>query len=100
MDFPARFTYLSFAMLRQLLTLLAVISGFTLVAEPVSATDLREISAAATAAQDLADCRPVVAAPLQLAQARQRDRVDTRRCQRRIVVITPAVQLQADRAHE
>ena len=87
-------------MLRQLLTLLAVLSGFTLAAEPVSASDLREISVAASAAQDQAECRPVISAPMQLGQAAQRDRVDTRRCQRRVVVRTPSVQLQADRAHE
>ncbi|WP_156169903.1 hypothetical protein [Aurantiacibacter luteus] len=99
MDFSVSLTYLTRLMLRQLLTLLAIISGFTLAAEPVSASDLRDVSVAA-AAQDLADCRPVVVAPMQLGQAREQDRTDSRRCQRRVVVAAPAVQLRADRAHE
>ena len=87
-------------MLRQLLTLLAVISGFTLAAEPVAAADVRAVSVAAAQAGE--DCQAIVAGPLQFGgrKARQRD-ADDARCDRPVVVIvTPAVQLQADRARE
>ena len=87
-------------MLRQLLTLLAVLSGFTLAAEPVSAAQGAVVSVAS--AGEAADCRPVVNAPMQLAATRQIGiGSPNRRCVRRPVVVTPpTVQLQVDRARE
>ena len=87
-------------MLRQLLTLLAVISGFTLAAEPVSAAEGAVLSIASVG--ENADCQPVVAAPAQFAPARQIGvGSPDRPCIKRPVVITPpTVQLQADRARE
>lgn len=87
-------------MLRQLLTLLAVISGFTLAAEPVAAAQGAVVSVAA--ADQQAECMPVVSAPLQLVQARQASGDPRARpCPRRpVIVVAPAVQLKADRAHE
>ncbi len=92
--------YLTPNMLRQLLTLLAVISGFTLAAEPVAAAQGAVVSVAST--DQKTDCQPVVVAPAQLVPARQigvgsPDRL----CINRPVVVTPpTVQLQADRARE
>lgn len=87
-------------MLRQLLTLLAVISGFTLAAEPVAAAQGAVMSVAA--ADQQAECPPVVSAPMQLAQARQASLAQRAiPCPRRpIIVVVPPVQIQADRAHE
>lgn len=87
-------------MLRQLLTLLAVISGFTLAAAPVSAADAQSVSVAA--AQAGQDCQTVVNLPLQLsAPALNQRAVEPRPCPRPIlIVVTPTVQLQADRARE
>ena len=86
-------------MLRQLLTLLAVISGFTLAAEPVSAADARAVSVAAealgedglTAALE-AQSRAIVSPAIgQVAQAAVP-----------AIAITPqpTVYLQSDRARE
>lgn len=87
-------------MLRQLLTLLAVFSGFTLAAEPVSAAETRVVSITAARAAD--DCTPVVSSPLQLesnSDARRNQRQDP--CPKRKVIIwSPSVQLHADRARE
>ena len=87
-------------MLRQLLTLLAVISGFTLAAEPVAAAQGAVISVAV--ADQQAECAPVVSAPLQLTQMRQANRTQQANpCPRRpVIVVVPPVQIQADRAHE
>lgn len=87
-------------MLRQLLTLLAVLSGFTLAAEPVAAADVRAVSVAAAQANE--DCPRVVVAPLQLGLEApdQRAEVQTRCRPSGVVVVTPPVQLKADRAHE
>jgi len=86
-------------MLRQLLTLLAVISGFTLAAEPVSAADVRAVSVAAA---EQADCTPVVTAPLQFGTVRRsRSTSQSLPCpQRPVIVVSPPVMLQIDRARE
>jgi len=87
-------------MLRQLLTLLAVISGFTLAAEPVSAADVRAVSVAATDSQT--DCTPVVSAPMQFGTVRQSSSAaQPQPCpQRPVIVVSPPVMLQVDRARE
>ncbi|MGB3165386.1 MAG: hypothetical protein WBA68_01270, partial [Alteraurantiacibacter sp.] len=87
------------SMLRQLLTLLAVISGFTLVTEPVGAAEMRELSIAA--AQEKDDCRPVVAGPLQFAALVETGSPEEPRpCQRRVRAPLPPVMFGPDRAIE
>ncbi|MDE1466542.1 hypothetical protein [Aurantiacibacter sp. D1-12] len=87
-------------MLRQLLTLLAVISGLTLAAEPVSAAEGAVVSVAST--DQNTDCQPIVAAPAQFIPARQIGvgSPDRPCINRPVVVSPPPVQLQADRARE
>ena len=87
-------------MLRQLLTLLAVISGFTLAAEPVSAAEARMVSVAAEEALELAS--GIVAAPLHLAQPadERAGQAALPRPARVVAYATPAVRLKADRARE
>ena len=86
-------------MLRQLLTLLAVISGFTLAATPVSAADARAVSIAAL--QEKEDCKPVVHGPLQYGAQDQQQPADAKKpCKKPVVVTAPPVMLHADRARE
>lgn len=87
-------------MLRQLLTLLAVISGFTLAAEPVSAAEADVVSIASLG--ENADCQPVVAAPLQFwGWWQSSTTTDPQPCvEPPVVVAAPTVQLQVDRARE
>jgi hypothetical protein len=87
-------------MLRQLLTLLAVISGFTLAAEPVAAAQGAVVSVASADAQT--DCAPIANAPLQMAEARQANRAQQALPYpaRPAIVSVPTVYLQADRARE
>ena len=86
-------------MLRQLLTLLAVISGFTLAATPVSAADARAVSIAAL--QEKEDCKPVVQGPLQiLGQDQLPPQEELKPCKKPVIVYVPPVMLQADRARE
>ena len=87
-------------MLRQLLTLFAVISGFTLVAEPVRAADADVVSMAQ--AVDQAACDAVSTRPLQATQTRvARVQLAKRPCsQPDFIVWVPTVQLRIDRAHE
>ncbi|RJY08637.1 hypothetical protein [Aurantiacibacter aquimixticola] len=86
-------------MLRQLLTLLAVISGFTLAAEPVSAADARAVSIAAAEAESVG-VTIVSAAPEALLTAQECAADEPRR----VIAVTrldaPSVRLQADRARE
>lgn len=86
-------------MLRQLLTLLALISGLGLSAQPALAAEASVISEAAAA--NVEDCQAVVQQPLQLTVAAERQREYARPCDRRpVIVYVPTVQLQADRARE
>lgn len=87
-------------MLRQLLTLLAILSGLTLAAEPVSAAEGAVVSVAST--DQNTDCQPILAAPAQLVAARQIGvgSPDVPCINRPAVVTPPTVQLQADRARE
>ncbi|KLI62776.1 hypothetical protein AAV99_13390 [Aurantiacibacter marinus] len=86
-------------MLRQLLTLLAVISGFTLAAEPVSAADASLISIAAA---EQADCIAVVSTPVQLRQKSPvGDVPQAWPCATEPAIEpVPSVRIQVDRARE
>lgn len=87
-------------MLRKLLTLLAVISGFTLVAEPARALDANVVSVS-EAASASGDCVVIVGRPLELGRQQLGEVDASTRC-KRIVIRTwaPAVILKADRARE
>ncbi len=87
-------------MLRQLLTLLAVISGFTLAAEPVSATDARVVSV--TSLVDQVECQPAASTQLQFRGGAQAATaaVDRPCLHQPVIVWTPTVRLQVDRARE
>ncbi|RIV87386.1 hypothetical protein D2V17_08300 [Aurantiacibacter xanthus] len=86
-------------MLRRLLTLLAVMSGFALVAEPARAVEAGVVSMAEAA--DSGDCSTIVAAPLELSAGKAARVPMARPCAGRPVVVwSPTVQLQADRALE
>lgn len=87
-------------MLRQLLTLLAVISGLTLVAEPARALDADVVSMVQASAEQ-GDCTVTVGPPLQLSEAGLALASTAKPCKNvAIVVVTPPVQLKADRARE
>ncbi|WP_137679066.1 hypothetical protein [Aurantiacibacter suaedae] len=86
-------------MLRRLLTLLAVMSGFALVAEPARAVEADVVSLAEAA--DCGDCSAIVVAPLEFSASRTAIAPMRRPCgERPVVVWSPSVQLQADRALE
>ncbi|RPF72561.1 hypothetical protein [Aurantiacibacter spongiae] len=86
-------------MLRQLLTLLAVISGLTLAAEPVGPAQASVISIATSAETDA--CKPVTVPTLQVSREPATRRDDGRRCRQRVPNgRVPTVMLRADRAHE
>lgn len=86
-------------MLRQLLTLLAVISGFTLAAEPVSAAEMRAVSVSAAQAGD--DCQHTVAVPVAEDAVAARRSVTTVEFVRPVpAIVSPTVQLKVDRARE
>ncbi|RIV83362.1 hypothetical protein [Aurantiacibacter zhengii] len=90
--------YLEGEMLRQLLTLLALVSGLGLVATPAVAAQANVVSVAASG--DTSDCQ-VVSLPLELVRGKARDPQVRQPCRPRpLIVHTPTVQLQADRAHE
>ncbi len=86
-------------MLRQLLTFLAVISGFTLAAEPVSAADASLISIAAA---EQADCAAIASTPLQLRQTSPvRDVAQAWPCATEPAIpVAPSVRIQVDRSRE
>ena len=86
-------------MLRQLLTLIAVISGLTLAAEPVRAADADVVSM--VQATDQADSAVIGAHSLQPAEAPASHGTAMRPSTHAASTICqPTVQLQADRAHE
>ena len=86
-------------MLRQLLTLIAVISGFTLAAQPVRAADADVVSMVQAA--DQADCTTVGTRPAQQVETQASHGSAMWPCAHSAITIClPTVQLQADRAHE
>lgn len=87
-------------MLRQLLTLLAVISGFTLAAEPVAAAQGAVVSVAASS--EAADQQPssyMLAEQLSIVDRRSAQTFEPAG-QRIAIGHAPSVRLQADRARE
>lgn len=87
-------------MLRQLLTLLAVFSGFTLAAEPVQAAQGAVVSVAASA--EAAEQQPAgyaIAEQLSVVETLQTQTFEAAE-QRIAIPAAPAVHLQADRARE
>ena len=91
--------YLENDMLRQLLTLLALISGLGLTATPAVAAQANVVSVAA--AGETADCQPVTTQPMQLMRETPRNQQKQQACgQHPVIIWTPTVQLQADRARE
>ncbi|MCB2065490.1 MAG: hypothetical protein KDE15_02485 [Erythrobacter sp.] len=86
-------------MLRKLLTLLAVISGLGLSAQPSLAAQASVVSVAAQV--ETQACQPVVAHPLMLTSGNAARQRNARPCRPvAVVIVTPTVQLQADRARE
>lgn len=87
-------------MLRQLLTLLAVLTGLTATVAPVQALDLgvRAVQVAEQAGLVASAADQSVA--VQPAAPRRVDRRETTRPRPVILIQTPTVMLQADRAHE
>ncbi len=85
-------------MLRQMLTLLAVISGLTLVAEPARALDA-DIISIAEAADSQCDIKGTAPAQLSIGVIARAEQ--DRPCRKvRVVIWIPPVMLQADRAWE
>jgi hypothetical protein len=86
-------------MLRQLLTLLALISGLGLVTTPAVAAQASVVSVAAAGAAE--DCQTIPSQPLEFSRgAPSGQRVSTPCSPKPVIVWTPTVQLQADRARE
>lgn len=86
-------------MLRQLLTLLALVTGLGLAATPAVAAQASIVSVAA--AGDAEDCQTSPAQPLQLFRGFSRaQRAKSLCAPKPVIVWTPTVQLQADRARE
>lgn len=86
-------------MLRKLLTLLAVISGLGLSAQPSLAAQASVVSVAA--AGEAEACQQVAPRPLMLSTGSASLSQTGRPCQPVVVVVpVPTVQLQADRARE
>jgi len=86
-------------MLRQLLTLLAVLSGFTLAAGPVTPAQASVVSVAQMA--ERSDCVVAGARPVELVGAMVDKRSAKVACPRPVLVIhVPAVMLRVDRSRE
>ena len=86
--------YLKNDMLRQLLTLFALISGLGLTATPAVAAQANVVSVAAAG-------QPATTQPIQLMRETPRNQHKRQGCGHQPVIIwTPTVQLQADRARE
>ena len=86
-------------MLRQLLTLLAVISGFTLTASPVHAAAASVVSVAQAA--ERSDCVVQGTRPVQLAESFATWPQLRRPCQRPVLIVqVPTVMLRVDRSRE
>ena len=86
-------------MLRQLLTLLAVISGLGLSAQPALAAEASVVSVAASG--DVEDCQTVVTRPLEFSRSLPARLRGQKPCKPVVMIVpAPPVQLQADRARE
>ncbi|MBH5322805.1 hypothetical protein [Aurantiacibacter sediminis] len=87
-------------MLRQLLTLLAVFSGFTLAAEPVQAAQGAVVSVAS--ASECMEAQPAVYASVEHSAVAQASAVVADKgCEQRAQILpAPSIMLQADRARE
>ncbi|MGC1270379.1 MAG: hypothetical protein WA842_07280 [Croceibacterium sp.] len=87
-------------MIRQLLALIALITGLAAVAEPAQAR-YADVQAVSQAVQRDAGCKQGVVARQTVAGQLWGRAEQTRSCPRpQIVVIVPPVMLKADRAHE
>ncbi|VVT17315.1 hypothetical protein [Erythrobacter sp. EC-HK427] len=88
-------------MLRQLLTLLAVFSGFTLAAEPVQAAQGAVVSVAASAAASEQQAAGYTLGEQQLSVAETLQTQTFEAAEQRFAIpAAPSVRLQADRARE
>lgn len=87
-------------MLRQLLTLLAVLTGLTATVAPVQALDLAARAVHVTDQAGVVSAQARQAAVTLPAPQRRSDPREPDRTRPVIVIHTPAVMLQADRAHE
>jgi hypothetical protein len=86
-------------MLRKLLTLLAVISGFTLTASPVHAAQGQAVSVMQTA--ERADCVVQGTHPIQLADTATFGANNRQPCTRPVLIVqVPTVMLRVDRSRE
>lgn len=86
-------------MLRQLLTLLALVSGLGLTATPAVAAQASVVSVAA--AGDVQDCQTVTTQPAEFSRGIPSGSSAPTPCgQKPIIVWTPTVQLKVDRARE
>jgi hypothetical protein len=86
-------------MLRQLLTLLAVISGFTLTASPVQAAQASAVSIVQAA--ERSDCIVQGSRPIQLVETSAAGPQTRLPCERPVLVVyTPTVMLRVDRSRE
>lgn len=91
--------YLTGDMLRQLLTLLALISGLGLAATPAVAAQASVVSVAASGDTD--NCQAIITQPLEYSAASPAHLRTQSPCKPKpIIVWTPTVQLKADRARE
>ncbi|MXO72392.1 hypothetical protein [Alteraurantiacibacter buctensis] len=87
-------------MLRQLLTLLAVLTGLTATVAPVQALDLGARAVQVAEQGGLVSVEADASVAAQATAPRRAERRDTVRQRPVILIQTPAVMLQADRAHE
>jgi len=86
-------------MLRQLLTLLAVISGFTLSASPVQAAQASVVTVVQVA--DRADCVVQGTRPIQMAETGALGAIKRQPCTRTVLIVQiPTVMLRVDRSRE
>lgn len=86
-------------MLRKLLTLLAVISGFTLTASPVQAAQASAVSVMQAA--ERADCVVQGTRPIQLAETAAFRANNRQGCTRPVLIVqVPTVMLRVDRSRE
>jgi len=86
-------------MLRQLLTLLAVISGFTLSASPVQATPASVVSVVQAA--ERGECIVQGSRPIQLTEISATGPRAKRPCERTVLIVqVPTVMLRVDRSRE
>lgn len=86
-------------MLRQLLTLLAVITGMTLTVAPAESARASEISV--TAAAHSHDCERIVSVPMHIGVPHKRQPAQRQKCPKAVVTVwVPTIMLGIDRARE